>query len=441
MRNFLLISLVLILFQNNQVQAQQTIGSVDTLTYQQFFSKDYKGLQKTAKNALQSGIDFYFLRTRLAISYYDQKNYESSLPHFKKAQEIYPLDTIIQEYYYYALLFTGRSEDAYDLAKGFSKSMQQKVGYKKQPIFGKNEISVTFGIGGNSNIAKFDSLDIKDTNIYAEGTFQGRTVLSSFIIKTQFTPRFNLTTGFSYFENQSMGRIQTYDSTAVKTFWNNPNQINIALDYLFPNGLRVGGSYGVYHESSNYFSAEYDTTSYTFNYNYNQKVNNPYTASLFLSFRWDRFEFFASGSIGNLASQKQKQGEIGIVYYPFGNSNFYSVTTGTILFNDSVGKFIIHQKLGGKAYKFIWYELSGSYGNFQNYMGAGGFATYNTFDPIRFSSNINLKFYFKDVVFIPSYSFQIRENNYYSVDKNSNINTLTNQYYHHIFTFTARWNF
>lgn len=440
MRNFLLISFGLILFLNTQAQAQQTIGSVDTLTYQQFFSKDYNGLQKTAKQAIKSGIDFYFLRTRLAISYYNQKNYESSLPHFQKAQEIYPLDTIIQEYYYYALLFTGRNEDAYDLAKGFSKSMQQKVGYKKQPIFGKNEISVTFGIAGNNNIARFDSLDIKDTNIYAEGTFQGRTVLSSFIIKSQFTPRFNLTTGFSYFENQSMGKIQTYDSTAVKTFWNNPYQINIAMDYLFPCGLRVGGSYGVYHESSNYFSAQYDTSTYTFTYNYNQKVNNPYSASLFLSYRWNRFEFFVSGAIGNLASLKQKQGELGIVYYPFGNSNFYSVTTGTILSNNSGKSFIIHQKLGGKAYQFIWYELSGSYGNFQNYIGAGGFTTYNTFDPIRFSSNINLKFYFKDFVIIPSYSFQIRKNNYYTVYNNI-INTLTNQYYHHIFSITAKWNF
>ena len=440
MRNFLLISFGLILFLNTQAQAQQTIGSVDTLTYQQFFSKDYNGLQKTAKQAIKSGIDFYFLRTRLAISYYNQKNYESSLPHFQKAQEIYPLDTIIQEYYYYDLLFTGRNEDAYELAKGFSKSMQQKVGYKKQPIFGKNEISVTFGIAGNNNIARFDSLDIKDTNIYAEGTFQGRTVLSSFIIKSQFTPRFNLTTGFSYFENQSMGKIQTYDSTAVKTFWNNPYQINIAMDYLFPCGLRVGGSYGVYHESSNYFSAQYDTSTYTFTYNYNQKVNNPYSASLFLSYRWNRFEFFVSGAIGNLASQKQKQGELGIVYYPFGNSNFYSVTTGTILSNNSGKSFIIHQKLGGKAYQFIWYELSGSYGNFQNYIGAGGFTTYNTFDPIRFSSNINLKFYFKDFVIIPSYSFQIRKNNYYTVYNNI-INTLTNQYYHHIFSITAKWNF
>lgn len=443
MRNFFLIIVCFFILFQIRAQNPKTIGAIDTLTYQQFFSNDYKGLQKTAKQAIKEGIDFYFLRTRLAISYYNQKNYESALPHFKKAQEWFPLDTIIQEYYYYTLQFTGRHEDAYDLAKQFSKSMQQKVGFQKIRVFQPNqdEISLTIGIAGNNNIARFDSLDIKDTNIYAEGTFQGGTTLASFVLKKRITPRSNLTIGYSYFENRSFGKIQTYDSTAVQTFWNHPYQLNMAFDYLFPIGLKVGGSYGAYQEASNYLSADYDTTTYTFNYNHNAKVNNRYTASLFLTYRWNRFEFYGSGSIGDLASKKQKQVELGLVYFPFGNQVFYSVTTGTLLFNDSTKAFLIHQKLGGYIYKNLWYELSGSYGNFQNYIGAGGFSTYNTFDPIQFLSNISFIFYFKNLTIIPSYGFQIRKSNYYTVDKSLHVNTLKNTYYHHILTLTAKWTF
>ena len=441
MRNFLLISFCCIFTFNVLGQKQQTIESVDSLTYQQFFNKEYTSLQKTAKEALKAGLDFYFLRTRLAISYYNQKNYESALPHFKKAQQIFPLDTLIQEYYYFTLLFTGREEDAYDLAKHFSKPMQEKIGYKKKSIFSKSEISLTYGLSNNLNISRFDSLDIKDTNIYAEGTFQGGSTLASIVFKTRVTPRFNLTAGFSYYENQSMGKIQTYDSTAVQTFWNQPYQINLALDYLFHSGLQVGGAFGTYYESSNYYSAEYDSIAYTFNYNYNQKVNKPFTASLYLTYRWNRFEFFASGGIGNLASKKQQQVELGIVFYPLGNQHFYTITSGTLLFNDAKRNFIIHQKIGGKIYKFIWYELSGSYGNFHNYMGAGGFSTYNTLDPVLFSSYVSVRFYLSHFVIIPSYSFQIRENNYYTVDPLLNVNTLTNRYSHHILTLTAKWNF
>lgn len=443
MRNSILLIILFTSLFTAQAQIQKTVGAIDTLTYQQFFNKDYKALQKTGKEAIKEGIDFYFLRTRLGISYYNQQNYESAIPHFKVAQQIFPIDTLIQEYYYYSLIFTGRAEDAYDLAKGFTKSMQQKVGFKKYNFIQQfnDEIAITIGISGNNNIAKYDSLDIKDTNIYAEGTFQGGATLASLIWKTKLTPRSSLTAGFSYFENRSMGKVLTYDSSAIKTFWNQPYQLNLAFDYLFPMGLKVGGAFGLYHEASNYYNAVYNDTNFTFTYNENPRIENPYTASIFATYRWNRFEFFATGSMGNLASKTQKQGELGIAYYPFGNQNFYSVTSGTMIQNDTTQAFIVHQKLGGKAFKNIWYEVSASYGDFRNYIGSSGFATYNTFDPILFVSNISIRWYFKNIVIIPSYGFQIRESKYYTVDNGFNVNTITNKYNNHLITLTAKWTF
>ncbi len=442
MRNSILLIILFTSLFAAQAQTQKTAGAIDTLTYQQFFQNDYKALQKTGKEAIKEGIDFYFLRTRLGISYYNQKNYESALPHFKVAQKIFPMDTLIQEYYYYSLIFTGRKEDAYDLAKGFTQSMQQKVGFEKHNIATiLKEISITGGISGNNNLAKYDSLDIKDTNIYAEGTFQGGATLASIVLKTKITHRSSITAGFSYFENKSMGRVLTYDSSAIKTYWNNPYQINVAIDYLFPMGLKLGGAVGVYHEASNYYNAVYNDTNFTFTYSDNPRIENPYTASIFATYRWNRFEFFATGSMGNLASKKQKQGEVGIAYYPFGNQNFYSVTSGTMIQNDTTQAFIIHQKFGGKAYKNFWYEVSASYGDFRNYIGASGFSTYNTFDPILFVSSISIRWYFKNLVIIPSYGFQIRESKYYTVDNLLNVNTLTNKYNNHFITLTAKWTF
>lgn len=420
-----------------------SVGFIDTLTYQQFIKKDYKALQKTGKEALKNGIDFYFLRTRLGISFYNQKNYESSLPHFKKAYQQFPIDTIIQEYYYYALIFTGRKEDAYDLARDFPNSMQQKVGFKKYHFIqcGEDELAVTIGFSENNNIGKYDSLDIKDTNLYAEGTFQGGTTIASIILKKKIIHRSSIITGFSYFETHALGKVDTFDSTATQSFVNNPYQINIAIDYLFPIGIKVGGAFGVYHEASNYLNATWNTTTFSFDYNKNPRIKNQFSASIFATYRWNRFELFMTGSLGNLASVRQTQGELGLAYYPFGNQNFYGVTSGTLLRNDSTQAFIIHQKLGGKAYKNFWYEVSASYGNFRNYMGASGFSTYNTVDPVLFNSNISIRWYYKNLVLIPSYGFQIRENKYYTVDNQLNVNTLTNKYNNHLITLTAKWIF
>lgn len=441
MRSLSIIFFCLVISWSTQAQSQQTVEFIDSLTYIQFYNQDYSSLQKTTKEALKKGIDFYFLRTRVAISYYNQKNYESALPHFKKAQEIYPLDTLIQEYYYYTLLFTDREEDAYDLASHFSKSMQEKIGYKKRDYFRNNEITLASGLTSNNNISKFTTLDIKGSDIYSEGTFQGRNIFASIAFKTNLFSRFNLTTGFSYFDNKSLGKIQFKDSTAIKKFRNQPYQFNIALDYLFPSGLKIGGAFGAYYESSNVYSVQFDSNSNTIEYINNRKVNKPFTGSLFLTYRWSRFEAFISGAAGNLASQRQKQGELGFVYYPLGNQNLYTVTRGTIFKNSSENRFIFHQIIGGKAYKFLWYELSGSYGNLQNYIGVASFTTYNTVDPVIFSSHLSLKFFISDFEIIPSYGLQIRENNYYSIDNLFNVNSLTDKYFNHILALTAKWKF
>lgn len=442
MRNYILTLLFIVSLFSTQAQTQKTMGAVDTITYQQFVNKDYKALQKTGKEALKEGIDFYFLRTRVGISYFEQQNYESALPHFKKAQEIFSLDTLIQEYYYYSLLYTGRKEDAYDLAKGFTTPMQQKVGFKKHSmaqVF--EEVSISTGILRNSNIAKYGNVDIKDTNIYAEATDQGNAKLASIVLKNRITPRLSLTTGFSYFETSSFGKVQTFDSTADKKYTNNPFQLNVALDYLLPFGLKVGAAFGIYHEASNYYNAQFDTTNFSFQYSDQLSTQNPYTGSLFLTYRWNRFEFFTSGSIGRLGKTKQKQGELGIAYFPLGNQNLYGVTSGTILQNDTTTNYIIHQKIGGKIIKPLWYEVSGSYGIFRNYIGSSGFSTYNTVDPILFNSSISIRWYYKNLVIIPAYGFQIREGSTLIVDNLLNVNLLNHKYNNHLITLTAKWIF
>ena len=48
---------------------------VDSTTYALYLNKDWKPLIKISKKAIQNNIDYYFLRMRLAIAYYEQKKY------------------------------------------------------------------------------------------------------------------------------------------------------------------------------------------------------------------------------------------------------------------------------------------------------------------------------------------------------------------------------
>ncbi len=105
--------------------------TVDTKTYELFVNKKYEEMLIIADSAFDAGIDFYYLRMRAGIAYYDDKNYMSAIPHFQKALMFNGNDTIGKEYLYYSYLFSGLNTDANVLARDFPSNLKNKVGYRK----------------------------------------------------------------------------------------------------------------------------------------------------------------------------------------------------------------------------------------------------------------------------------------------------------------------
>ena len=70
--------------------AQQPLSliSVDAQTYSLWQKKDWNGLIAAGKKALKADIDFYYLRVRMGIAYYEKKNYHMALLHFEKAYKL-----------------------------------------------------------------------------------------------------------------------------------------------------------------------------------------------------------------------------------------------------------------------------------------------------------------------------------------------------------------
>ena len=111
-------------------QENLTYRGIDSVTYRQYLDGDYVQLQQLANKAFDVTIDFYDLRMRVAIACYNQQNYEAALPHFLRAYQMNPADTIVQEYVYYTYLFSARSEDAAAFAENASDIFREKIGYK-----------------------------------------------------------------------------------------------------------------------------------------------------------------------------------------------------------------------------------------------------------------------------------------------------------------------
>lgn len=120
---------------NFQIHAQDELSSsdADSKSLQFFNDRNWDEVIKIGNEALANGYDYYYLRMRMGIAYYENKNYLLAEPHFKKGHEFNSNNDTTLEYLYYCYVFTGRSEQAKKLSKTFSLNLSNKIRLDKTP--------------------------------------------------------------------------------------------------------------------------------------------------------------------------------------------------------------------------------------------------------------------------------------------------------------------
>lgn len=114
--------------------SQDTINSatVEQKSYQLYLDKNWTELIKFGNKALDKGFDYYYLRLRIGIAYYEKKNYSIALGHFKNVLKFNTSDELALEYIYYCYLNNGRYEDARVWSKQFNQALSEKLETDKQ---------------------------------------------------------------------------------------------------------------------------------------------------------------------------------------------------------------------------------------------------------------------------------------------------------------------
>ena len=137
-----------------RLQAQNATDyiKIDKQTYDAFTKKDWKQVTDIGKEALTEGVDYYFLRYRLGVAFYEQKQYRAAIAHFEKALIFNQFDEVSKEYLYYAYLSSERFSDAEKLSKTMRKDTQKRLKIKPAPF-----LSTVITEGG-IKAPSFDSL-------------------------------------------------------------------------------------------------------------------------------------------------------------------------------------------------------------------------------------------------------------------------------------------
>lgn len=127
----------------NTVSAQISSSDVENKSLQLYQQKNWAELIPFVQQAIKEGNDYFYLRMRIGIAFYEQKNYPKAEEQFKKALSFNSGDATATEYLYYSYLFNGQYVEAKKMSIGFDQALKKKTGTEEP-----SNVSMVFVEGG-----------------------------------------------------------------------------------------------------------------------------------------------------------------------------------------------------------------------------------------------------------------------------------------------------
>lgn len=444
---------------------------VDSITYQLYLEKSWDDLIQVGKEALNQDIDYFYLRVRIGVAYFELKKYIVAAEHFSKAYQFNSSDAFTNEYLYLSLLYANRPGDAAIIADKLDQGTRTKLNAKRTVV---DQVCIEAGptINPGFNNKTHQNLMGSD-GIYGETDQYGNSFYSHADITFNLCKFMNLTVGYSYLDFQKRKTIQNVyytdrlDST-VTTLWGYQNyysfpKINTDTTYSYKmrqdevylaSTFRPSASFRVtpyFHlihvrysnlqvqyqantvQDTSYFLAS-DSSYHTFPftrsvYKYPQTDTSFYNYVVGISLYHDfsRVTIGLFGSYSNLNNQKQGQAGYSITYFPLGNLNLYGTLSFTGFVQGTDARILTESRVGGKIASWLWLEGNLLYGDYTNSNISNGFVVFNNSDKIRYRAGGNLTFVAsKHLQISVIYQFFSKENAilYYTWDTTT-VNELT----------------
>ncbi len=471
-----------IIFFSLLTNAQTNTGfkSIENKTYEFYQSQNWDSLIIVGKEALKNNIDYFYLRARLGMAYYQKQNYIKAVQNLEKALEFNSTDLFTLEYLYYSYLFLNREQNAKLLSSKFPESLKSKMNITKEKFL--NNIYFETGYTFSNNISKNGNINLfGNDSIYGEQDLNGNIFYAHAGLSKSIGKRISLYFGFSNLNIDKEKQIQYKESvlnrdSTVKFDWGyenyysndttynyksdkykqHQNEFYINSSIQFNKGFKITPAFhfiNVKYSSpyANYIAQNFTDTAYftlfdnTYHlfdsineiYTINTETTsiNNYVISLSITKNISYFSFDLFGTYSNLNDKKQTQIGLSTAYYPLGNLNLYGVTTIKGFYEEESrnyknkgrqkknSRFIFSQTIGLKILPTVWFEGFITYGDLSNTNEKNAFIVYYIPDKINYKWGANLILpVFKNIELSLRYNFLSKESyyiTYYLAEENN----------------------
>lgn len=359
-------------------QVKNDFVSYNKITFELYEKQDWDKLIITGKEALQNEFDFFYLRVRLGIAYYEKGNFSKAINHLEKALLFNDSDPAVLEYLYFAHILSNRYQEA------------SRLYYKHIQIFKGKDLSIRPRV--------FDMLTlqggIKVSDQYIELGTQVENISYGFLgASINLKGRFNL---YQYAGILSQGFT---DKFIYQDFLYYYKYYFKQFEYYVSGNLLLGKGWSI---NPAYHLIRVDVISRRYNDYY-------YGLSVIKNFNKVRLGINISKAYMLDTDVIQLVPEIS--YYPLGNTKLYFTLRNTS--NKSGDNDIENQvfgKMGLKIFSKTWLEGFYAYGKTQFLACDNGYILYNNPDYLISRGGVTISQYFKNnMQIILSYQLENKE--------------------------------
>jgi hypothetical protein len=447
-----LLSCSVVIWSQKQIQLKESF--VDSASYVYFIQGKHDALVFLTEKALSLGVDSYYLRVRMGVSYFTKNEFYHAVIHLRKARAFYPSDMYTKEFLFYAYVYMENFEEAKliiaKMPTTFQTAFQKLI--KRQNSFVVESGYQTTSYANKQDTAVFLAKDVSDTSlhgnaIYAESDRMKSLQYVQVGMGYPISKRIKGYSGISYVRNNREAHIYTRDKLVKDTshiYALTQYQVYSGLTITLPKqvNLLVGGQYMYYTQNKLY--ANYNTIT-KYKYHDSTTARNNFVSNFSLTKSFQKLIPMLSVGVNSIDGVTIMQYSSQVTYLPFGNFNT-SITGGFSLSKDNyASRKVFFGKLAGKITGNWWYDAYFYTGNLKNLTEGNGYVVYNISDKITMKSGLNATYYFNPKMSLGfRYDLLKRESTYeryYSTFNATKVKAYSDKYINNSFILSLLWKF
>jgi len=285
------------------VNDKMDFKTVESVSYNLYLNKDWKTLCIYGEKAVHLKIDYYYIRVRLGVAYFELKHYREATGQFKRALEFNAGDEFAMGYLYSCYLLTERFDEAKWLTRSFSPVLAESTN--------SNYFSAMDYVSVESGFKSVENTRFKDPYFFSAG------------LAHSIARRIFLFHNFSYYsQDESRFNVQQLQYYL---------RCNLPLknNFLLAGGFHfVGVSSNDKSEAPVYSKTErmtqqgirVDSTISGFRETLTLRKTFGYIGAFTLTKRLTFFDFSIGTTVANYDTTYQYQANAGVTFYPLKNN-------------------------------------------------------------------------------------------------------------------------